>query len=94
MTNPNTQLYADGIGKIRLENGVVKIDLVSLTDHYPSPGAAAQKVPAVTATIVLSPSGFAQALSTMQDMAKSMKTEAKPAPKKKDAPTPSMHAAE
>ncbi len=62
-------LYADGIGKIRHENGVIKVDLVSIDDHYISPGAQPQKVQHTLGTIVFSPAGFSQALKTMTDMA-------------------------
>lgn len=77
----NTQvpiLYADGIGKIRLENGVVKIDLVTLDDHYVNPGSAPQKAQNVSTSLVLSIQGFRQSLATMQEMEQSMETSKKP----------------
>lgn len=68
-------IYADGMGKISYENGVVKIDFVALQDHYAAAGASCQKVPVTTATMVLSPAGFEQALKTMQNMASSIEKE-------------------
>ncbi len=65
-------VYADGIGKIRHENGVVKIDLVSIDDHYISPGAPPQKIQNTIGTIVFSSIGFAQAFKTMSEMAASL----------------------
>lgn len=61
-------IYADGIGKIRHENGVVKIDLVSIDDHYVSPGAPPQKIQKAISTIIMSLTGFEQAFKTMRDM--------------------------
>jgi len=76
MTNlPHPTIYADGMGKVRYENGVVKIDFVTLQDHYAAAGASCQKIPVTTATMVLSPTGFEQALQTMQNMAASMEKE-------------------
>jgi len=79
-------IYADGMSKISHENGVVKIDFVTLQDHYSGPGTKVQKVPTTTATMVLSPAGFQQALKTMQDMAASLDKEIAAAAKKA-APT-------
>ena len=70
LTHPT--IYADGMGKISYENGVVKIDFVTLQDHYAAAGGSCQKIPVTTVTMVLSPAGFEQALQTMQNMATSM----------------------
>jgi len=68
-------LYADGMGKISYENGVVKIDFVTLQDHYAGSGSSRQKIPVTSATMVLSPTGFDQALKTMKNMAASIEKE-------------------
>ncbi|MCG8490556.1 MAG: hypothetical protein MI743_02980 [Sneathiellales bacterium] len=65
--------YADGIGKIRHENGVIKIDLVSIDDHYVSPGTPPQKIQKTVGTLVMSLTGFEQAFKTMSEMEASLK---------------------
>ncbi|MFT6557684.1 hypothetical protein [Sneathiella sp.] len=72
-TSENKSLYADGIGKIRSENGVIKIDLVMINDHPSKEGEQSRKIPETISTLVFSPEGFKQATKTMRKMRKSLK---------------------
>ena len=75
-------LYADGIGKISHENGVVKIDFVTLQDQYVNANTKPQRVPVIIETMILSPAGFQQTLRTMQDMALSLEKKGNASAKK------------
>ena len=81
-------LYADGIGKVISENGVIKINFVTMQDHYTGTGSKPQKVPVTTATIVLSPAGFQQAYTTLQNMFLSMEKDEEINHKKPNPKTP------
>lgn len=60
------EIYADGIGAITMSNGVVRLDLVSVTGPEPVPG---QRPPAEAHhRIVMSPQAFAQSVRMMQDL--------------------------
>ena len=71
--------YIDGIGRIRFENGVIKIELVVMREERIGTSTKIQQVPTTETTLVLSKEGFSQAHDTMQKMAKSLEADKKTA---------------
>lgn len=59
------ELFADGIGAIALSNGVVRIDLVSLST---SPAGDQQPVAEFRQRIIMSPDGFLKSFAAMQNL--------------------------
>jgi len=60
------EIYADGIGAITMSNGVVRLDLVSVSGPEPAPG---QRPPAEAHhRVVMSPQAFVQSVGMMQDL--------------------------
>lgn len=64
------EIYADGIGEISLSNGVIRIDLISL-----SPVQKDSKDPPlreVRQRVIMSPQGFIEAFGTMENVMKKL----------------------
>lgn len=66
-------IYADGVSKAVLENGVIKLDLVVLTEHNPGVGSKPVTVARPTHRLVLSQEGFAQAMQTFKNLESALK---------------------
>lgn len=63
------EIYADGLGGITFSNGMVRIDLVSVTGGQGEEG----KMPSEAHhRLVMTPHGFLQSMSMMQDMMKKL----------------------
>ena len=60
-----TEIFADGIGQIKLAGGMIRCDLVTLENKDE---ASEELIPHVTNRIIMTPNGFLATFNSMQQL--------------------------